>query len=70
MRKSNLYYSLVLRFGSLKEASKALHTTTKDLEAKTLRGSEISFSLAERIVKALGIENNADLIDFVLFRNI
>ncbi len=67
--KNNLYLALMMKFGSLAEAAKALKVSRKSLEQKTNRGSNLTIAFAHKVIEALGIQKDRELINLVLFEN-
>lgn len=67
MKKSNLYYALLIKFGTMEKAAKVLGTTPETLEQRALGKKDIPFRFMHKIVDTLGIADNGELIDHVLF---
>lgn len=65
MRKSNLYHALIIKFGTMEKAAKALGTKPEILRKRATGEAEIPFRFLDRTIKALGIENNPETISHV-----
>ena len=67
MRKSEFYYALLLKFGSMEAAAKALGTKPETLERRATGEADIPYRFFLKSIKALGIEDNKELINHIFF---
>ena len=67
MKKSNLYYALLIKFGTMEAAAKALGTKPETLQRRTTGETNIPLPFAHKVIKVLGIENNSELINHLFF---
>lgn len=65
MRKNNLYYALIIKYGTIAEAAKALGTSTKTLECRTTGKINVPLRFMHKAIAALGIEGNCETIKHV-----
>lgn len=63
MNKSNLYHALIIKFGTMEQAAKALGTKPQTLERWT--ADQFPFRLLDKAIKALGIEGSPETISHV-----
>ena len=62
MKNKNLYHALIIKFGTMEKAAKALGTKPEILRKRATGEAEIPFRFLDKAVKALGIENSPETI--------
>ena len=67
MKKNNLYYALLIKFGTMEAAAKALGTKPETLQRRATGEKDFSFQFLQKAIKVLGIENNSELIEHIFF---
>lgn len=67
MRKTPFYYALLLKFGTMEAAAKALGTKRETLLARATGEADMPYRFTLKAAKALGIENNTELIEHIFF---
>lgn len=65
MEKSEFYYALILKFGTMEEAAKALGVRVKPLRRRALGQADMPLPFMLKAIKALGIEDKPDLIQHI-----
>lgn len=62
MQKRNFHHALIIKFGTMERAARALGTKPETLRKRATGEAAIPFRFMDKTIKALGIENSPDTI--------